>query len=230
MKIKARCHPKLESILPKPYAASGNLPEWFREMPSKVEAASLGGQEIRTLKHCVPFIDAMSAGILIPLASDLHVRDGELSWDWNPPVLEDSSISRSPVGIHVPEQGEGAPFNKNGRLIIKFMNFWTLETTGEWQLIFTHPFNRSDLPFNTLSGTVNCHAFKNGYVHFPALLNEAFEGTISAGTPVAQVVAVPKAAVEMDVGTMTSVEIEENRLLQEELQRETGVYRKSLKL
>ncbi len=229
MKIIARCHPKLETLLPKPVLAASSLPEWFKAMPTKVSAETLGGEEIRTAKHCVPFIDAFSSGLLLPLATDLYVKDGELSWDWDPPILEDAAISRSPIGIHVPEQGEGAPFNTSKALIIKFMNFWTLEVSEGWDLLFVHPLNRPDLPFNTLSGRVDCSSFKHGYVHFPAILADGFEGTIAAGTPVAQVIPVPKSPVEIDIGTMTSGEIEENRLLQEALQLETGVYRKRIK-
>ena len=40
------------------------------------------GQEITTVKHCPPFLDAMSHGFIIPLAADLKV-DGDLfEWDW----------------------------------------------------------------------------------------------------------------------------------------------------
>ena len=229
MKITARCHPKLEPILPKPMLAAQSLPDWFRKMPSKVEAETLGGNEVRTLKHCVPFIDAISSGILLPLATDLVVENGELSWDWDPPILNDAAISRSPVGVHVPEQGQGAPYNKEGNLLIKFMNFWTLEVPENWQLLFVHPLNQPDLPFYTISGLVDCHGFKDGYVHFPALLEPGFEGVIKAGTPVAQVIPVPRPTLELDVRSMTADEVDANRTVQQNLQSESGVYRKQYK-
>ena len=226
MKIIARCHPLLEALLPKPFLASAGLPEWFREMPSKLDASTLGGLEIRTLKHCPPFIDAMSSGLIIPLATDVEVKNGEVSWDWSPPIIEDAPISRSPVGVHLPEQATGTPLYAADRLILKFTNFWTFEVEAGWRLLFTHPFNRPELPFKTLTGIVDCHGFKDGFVHFPALLTDGFEGVIPKGTPIAQVLPLPGEKVDLDIQTMKEEGIKATREVQEALQEETGVYRK----
>jgi hypothetical protein len=110
MKITARCHPLLEPLLPKPVAASRLMPDWLGKMPSEVPAESLGGEAVRTLKHCPPVIDAMRAGVLILCPTDITVKGGNVSWDWSPPILPDASISRAPVGLHVPEQAEGTPY------------------------------------------------------------------------------------------------------------------------
>lgn len=225
MKITARCHPALEPILPKPVPAARALPDWLRPMPGQVEAESLGGETIRTVKHCPPFLDALGLGVLIPLATDLQVAGGTLSWDWDPPVLEDAAITRAPVGVHAPEQASGAPYDSAGRLVLKFINFWTLEAEEGWSLLFLHPMNRADLPFTTLSGVVDCDRFRDGYVHFPALLDPGFEGVIARGTPVAQVVPVRRdMALELD--TMSTEEVARNLDVQEALQSEAGVYRK----
>ena len=39
-----------------------------------------------------------------------------------------------------------------------------------WSILFTHPLNRDDLPFRTLSGIVDCDRFGAGLVHFPEAL------------------------------------------------------------
>lgn len=39
------------------------------------------------MKHCPPFLDAMQAGILFPLAADLTFENGEFSWDWDLPAI-----------------------------------------------------------------------------------------------------------------------------------------------
>lgn len=225
--IKARCHPALEPILPKPVEAGRALPDWLRDMPSEVAAPSLGGESVRTLKHCPPLIDALSLGVLIPLATDLSFAAGAVSWDWAPPVLEDARISRAPIGVHVPEQTMGAPFRMAPGLILKFMNFWTLEAPEGWSLLFTHPLNREDLPFRTLSGVVDCDLFRDGYVHFPALWQEAgFTGILPAGTPVAQVIALPRGAQGLETGVMDPAEVAANRAVQTELQEARGIYRR----
>ena len=227
MLIRARCHPALLPLLPPPVPAARALPDWLRQMPAEVAAATLGGEVVRTLKHCPPFIDALSAGILIPLATDLTIRSGEIAWDWAPPPLPDAPISRAPVGLHVPEQASGAPLSLRGQMVIKFTNYWALEAPPDWRLLFVHPLNRPDLPFRTLAGVVDCDAFTLGYVHFPALWTDPdFEGVLPAGTPVAQVIALPRALPGLEVGAMTETEIARSRALQEALQQSPGVYRR----
>jgi len=196
-------------------------------MPSEVEAASLGGEAVRTLKHCPPVIDALSAGVIIPLATDLQISRGEIAWNWDPPILEDARISRAPVGLHVPEQAQGAPFRLTTNAVVKFMNFWTLDAPEGWSLLFAHPFNREDLPFRALSGVVDGDLFRDGYVHFPALWTEpGFEGTLPKGTPVAQVIAFPRGGQGLEVGEMTDDDIARNREVQRALGTERGAYRK----
>lgn len=228
--IHARCHPLLRPILPPPAPAGDALPDWLRSMPSDVDAPSLGGAAVRTLKHCPPVIDALSTGVMIPLATDLHVADGEITWDWDPPILEDALIARAPVGLHVPEQATGAPFRLATNAVVKFMNFWTLEAPEGWSLQFTHPLNREDLPFRALSGVVDGDLFRDGYVHFPALWTDpAFEGTLPKGTPVAQVIAFPRAGQGLEISEMSGDEIARNRDVQRSLNTARGVYRKQFR-
>lgn len=222
--ITARCHPALRPLLLDPVPAARALPDWLRTMPSKV-ASETADAEVRTLKQCPPMVDALSVGILILLPVDLHVAEDEIAWDWEPPILEDADITRAPIGLHVPEQAEGAPFDTGGRLILKFVNHWTLETTAGASLLFTHPLNRDDLPFRTLSGVVDCDRFADGYVHFPAMLDAGFEGTIPRSTPVAQVIELGGRGGELIVEDMTPAKIAANRAVQTTLGAEPGAYR-----
>ena len=226
--ITARCHPLLDPLLPRPQPARAGLPGWLRDMPSEAPAPALQDAPVRTLKHCPPFLDAMSLGLLLPLATDLTVENGEVAWDWDMPALPDTLIPRAPVGLHLPQQATGAPFRVAASTILKFMNFWTLEVPEGWSLLFTHPLNREDLPFRTLSGVVDCDRFGDGYVHIPALWTDAaFTGTLPRGTPVAQIIPLPRALPGLQVETMTPEAIARNRDLPQELHETRGVYRKS---
>lgn len=227
VEIAAHCHPALEPLLPKPVAASAAFPDWLRPMPSEVAAETLGGAMVRTLKHCPPFIDALGLGLLIPLAADLTVAGGEIAWDWDPPPLPDQLHTRAPIGLHVPEQAAGAPIAPADRFAIKFTNFWTLSAPEGWSILFTHPLNRENLPFRTLSGVVEADRFGDGFVHFPAVwLDPDWEGVLPAGTPVAQAIPIPRASVTVTTGVYDAAKAARVRAMQEALQAERGHYRK----
>ncbi len=226
--IVARCHPLLEPVLPRPVPASEARPDWLREMPGEVVAASLGGMAIRTLKHCPPLIDALGLGLLMPLACDLNVADGTIGWDWVLPPLPDQLTSRAPVGVHAPEQAAGSPLVVGDGYLIKFTNFWTLETPPGWSVLFTHPFGRPATPFHTLTGLVDCDLYRDGYVHFPAVWTDpGFTGVIPAGTPVAQAIPVPRETLSLRVEMMDDAHRQATARMQADLQAERGVYRRS---
>lgn len=222
MKIRVSCLPAHEPFLPKPAIASGALPDWLRAMPAHATSDVLDGAEVRTVKQCPPFVDAMRTGILFPLACDLHVADGELSWDW---ALPDAGGTRSPVGLHVPEQTAGLPGARAGDFTVKFTNFWTVSLPPGWSMLFGHPANRGDLPYRTLSGLVDCDAWGDGHVHFPALWTDAgFEGVLPAGTPVAQGFPVRREPLELECGTIEDATAHD--ALRAALDANPGLYRK----
>ncbi|MEM1383895.1 MAG: hypothetical protein AAF713_08905 [Pseudomonadota bacterium] len=230
VKITARCHPALRALLPEPMPARRALPEWLRKMPNEAVSETLSGTTVRTFKQCPPILDAMALGIMIPLVCDLEVRGGEIVWDWEPPLIPDHNVSRAPVGMHSREQAEGAPFQPDG-LVVKFTNFWTLEAPEGWQVLFTHPFNRPDLPFHTLTGLVDVDRFSDGYVHFPALWRDPdWEGVLPRGTPVAQAIPLPRQAVDVSAQTMTDDDAARVQALMLELKSGPGLYRKRFRL
>ena len=60
------------------------------------------------------------------------------------------------------------PFAR-GEAAIKFNSFWTIELEPDWSLFATHPVNRDDLPFRTISGLVDADRFHDGGINFPAI-------------------------------------------------------------
>ena len=226
--ITLRCHPDLRDILPTPVTAGRLLPEWLRSMPSEIEAPTLGHEAIRTLKHCPPILDALHLGVTLPLVTDLIFENQTVTWNWDPPVLPHSLIPRAPIGFHIPEQVQSSPFEIAVGVVLKFMNFWTIEVPKGWSVLCTHPLNRPDLPFQTLSGVVDCDTFTDGYVHFPALWTDPnFTGVLKRGTPIAQIIAFPRTGQDLAIETMSDTQIEQNKMTQEAISETRGVYRKS---
>jgi hypothetical protein len=160
--------------------------------------SELHGQEIRTVKQCPPFVDAMAYGFVVPLPCDVQVEQGRLSWDWNLPVLEVRGHTRSPLSFHVPAQVAGTPFHDDQRSIVKFNSFWTIELDPGWSLFATHPVNRADLPFRLLTGLVDADRFHAVGIFFPAVWTDPdLCGVLARGTPIAQCFPVPRAQAEL---------------------------------
>ena len=198
MRMVFRCDPALADHLPRPVLARSTLPDWLRAMPAKARS-EIHGREIRTVKQCPPFVDAMAYGVMILLPCDVAVSSGAFSWDWNIPEPATSGHPRAPLSFHVPAQFPGAPFARDGQAALKFNSFWTIELEAEWSLFATHPVNRDDLPFRLITGLVDADRFHDGGINFPAIWTKPdFSGVLPKGTPVAQVFAVPRAAPRLE--------------------------------
>jgi hypothetical protein len=225
MRIVFRCDPALIDRLERPVPARAKLPDWLRAMPAKAFSET-HGQEVRTVKQCPPFVDAMSQGFIIPLPCDVVVKDGRLSWDWDLPPLSVEAHPRSPISFHVPAQVAGTPFHKDESAIVKFNSFWTIELEPGYSLFAMHPANRFDLPFRLLSGMVDADRFTDVGILFPALwVDPAFEGVLKRGTPVAQCLAVERAPLDLQYGAFTPAERQRYESTAATLLGTQGVYR-----
>jgi len=190
--ITFRCPPELESVLPRPIPAFAGLPDWFKSMPQKAFSA-LTGTDNFTVKKCPPFIDAMTSGFLMPLMTDLQVEDGHFKWQQDWPGGAVVNYSRSPIDFHENVQLTGTPFFFEDSFALKFNNLWAVELPAGYSLLVTHPVNRTDLPFLTLTGLVDSDLYVDNFINFPALWRDPdFHGTLPKGTPVAQCIPVKR--------------------------------------
>jgi hypothetical protein len=163
----------------------------------------------------------------MPLVVDLKVQDGEFSWDFEVPDAVVTEHSRSPIDFHDPSQVVGTPLFDDDRFIIKFNNFWTIEAPPGYSLLFTHPVNRADLPFTTLTGLVDCDTFNNSPVNFPARWHDPnFNGVLPKGTPVAQCLPIKRDSWAGRCDVLSDEASDELLETRSELLRETGVYRR----
>jgi hypothetical protein len=218
-----RCPAALEGLIPPPVAASQGLPDWLRLMPAQAFNAVVGAQD-DTVKRCPPFVDAMTTGFLIPLMCDVRVENGEFSWDMD---LPPAAGPRSPLAFHDESQVAGTPLFQPDRFLVKFCNPWTIEAPEGYALLFTHPVNRFDLPFTTLTGLVDCDRYRDAWIHFPARWNdEGFCGVLPKGTPVAQCFPIRREAWGLRTTTLDEDEAARAEALMSDMAREPGVYRK----
>ena len=124
----------------------------------------------------------------------------------------------------------GSPLFDADRFLIKFHNLWTIQAPEGYEVLFTHPHNRFDLPFTTLTGIVDCDRYRNNWVHFPARWNDAnFSGVLPKGTPVAQCVPVKREVWAAITEPFTMEETQRVHDLASAIGRESGLYRRQFR-
>lgn len=230
MRVTFRCDPALIDHLERPVPARATLPDWLRTMPAAA-FSDVHDTEVRTVKQCPPFVDAMSHGFVVALPCDIVVANGRLSWNWDLPPLSIEAHPRSPLSFHGPAQVAGTPFDRQGRTIVKFNSFWTVELDEGYSLFATHPVNRDDLPFRLLTGMVDSDRFVAVGILFPAVWTDPdFEGVLPRGTPVAQCFPVARTPLDLvfqplDAARRASYEATAAALL-----TTPGVYRKTFRV
>src|SRR5262245_6479359 len=123
--------------IPHPYPASRHIPDWFKDMPSDNES-------LATLKKCPPFLEAMTAGYIIPAPADLRITMSDRG------ITVDGKYEF--LTLHHPLEYQGAPFTQ--KIVIKFHNPWIIVTPPDYVCLITAPVNRFEMPFLPLSGIV----------------------------------------------------------------------------
>ena len=225
-----RCPAELEDLIPAPMPASSGLPGWLKTMPSQAFNA-INGREENTVKRCPPFVDAMTSGFLIPLICDLKFEDGQIIWDNDLPPGGGVSFVRSPIGFHDASQLTGTPLFESDRFLIKFHNLWTIEAPDGYAVLFTHPFNRFDLPFTTLTGMVDCDRYHDNWIHFPARWHDVnFTGLLPKGTPIAQCLPVKRENWVGRTAPFTPEETQRAHDLTNAINREPSLYRRQFRV
>jgi hypothetical protein len=226
MRVIFRCDPLLAEHLPRPIPARSALPDWLRRMPATAFSPTHGG-DIRTVKQCPPFVDAMTHGFVFLLPCDVHVANGVFSWDWPIPRPATYQHPRAPLSYHAPAQVEGAPFHTPDRIVVKFNSFWTVELPEGWSVFAMSPVNRTDLPFQLLSGLVDADRYHDVGILFPAIwTNPDFAGILPQGMPIAQCFPVKREALEYVFAPFDAQQQQAYDEVGKSLLEQKGVYRK----
>jgi len=179
-----------EHSLGHPQPVKTTVPEWYKK--GEAHLTSPNGEKMPAMKACVPFLDVMVSGYVLVTPFDIKVtiEDGNqrIGWDTESPMFRGFVEERpKELGATIPRPAGHSP---NG---LVWSSAWGWKTPRGWSTIVTHPFNRHDLPFTTLSAIVDSDSYTaNGNI--PFFLKEGFEGIIPAGTPFAQIVPIKRAS------------------------------------
>jgi hypothetical protein len=190
---------------PKP--ASAFIPDWFRKAESFVDretglAATAEDPNIfGGLKSCMPFLDALSSGYMLISVANIRITKNENSiveWEyveknkdgeWEVTNVDWNQISerKGDIGSTIPRP----PGFAENHLV--WTNHWGMRTPKGWSVLSTHPLNRTDLPYYSLSGIMDSDKFTlNG--NMPFFIKEGWTGVIERGSPIVQLIPIKRSA------------------------------------
>lgn len=221
-RIEFLCAPEDRGVIAEPVPALAALPSWFRRIPAVDKTQQTTNNNGLTIKRCMPFLDALGAGWILPLAATVRLQVSEegrrvdAGWEFD----------RELVSYHPGYQVAGNP--RGERPACKFLNYWTIRTPPGWSCLFVPPLNRPNPLFECLAGVVDTDTYPS-LIHFPFFAT-APDGlhVIEKGTPLVQVIPFRRADLQVE-GTVRA-ETKEEAELRERILRSTrtedGWYRK----
>lgn len=182
-KHKVLEHVSSVEFFPKIKPSKFFIPDWYRKT-GKIYGNKKNQLPLNlTFKACATFGDSFTSGYMLPLPVDIAVRQesGHTIITWN-----DSSLTvldqRNPItnsNLPIPGGMSSQHFAWSSKNLIKLPNGYSA--------LITHPLNRYDLPFITLSGIIDGGiVIHEGMI--PVFFSKTFEGIIPAGTPIAQII------------------------------------------
>jgi hypothetical protein len=226
--IEFYCDPALYDVIPHPRPAAKSIPSWFKAIKPVTETGrdQFDGKGF-TAKKCMPLLDAMTAGWIIPLFGDVNVRTNDdcslIDTGNNPlgPIIEGHPLDQ--IG------GKTSPTYPGHAL--KFINPWVIRTADGVSSLFMPPLNSFEKRFTCLAGMVDTDRYPK-QVNFPAVWHLSdFDEVIPAGTPLVTVIPVRRADLAQDatVRKMTREEAEHIDLLHKKQISRRSVYTDELR-
>lgn len=212
---------ELYGAIPEPIPASKVLPDWYKQLGQRTTENDKRELQSATVKRCMPFLDAMTMGWILPLAAEVQfdAEDGYVQYTWG--------FDEDVVSSHNMNQVGGDMFPENDWPILKFHNFWCINVPDGYSLLVTNPLNRIEPRFQTFSGVVDADHYFN-YINAPFMWTGGeYHGVMDAGTPIVQVIPFKRDAMLSDgvVREMTEDEHLEQRRTQTRLNSQESMYR-----
>lgn len=177
-------------VAPRPYPATQAVPDWWKAMtPYSKSVDNPKGSKliVNNLvsnagpKKCVPMLDALTSGYIIPLWSDVQVSNsGEnkwVTWRTSQPVFEahgeQAREVQTPVG-----------FNEE---VFKFQNKWRILTPKGYSCLIVQPFGYRQTGVQAVPAVIDTDRSSLEILP-PVWFANDFEGILEKGTPIVQVI------------------------------------------
>jgi hypothetical protein len=175
----------------KPYPAVKQLPKWFLDMdpyndPNPIYPSD-GKLHFRhraanaTFKKCVPLLDGMSAGYIIPLWADVMVEQ-----DNGFPLIY-WKTANDVFSLHGESSTHIIPPFGYQNIVYKYNNCWIPQTPKGYSCLIISPLGYNDLTFKAIPAVVDTDKSTLELV-FPMWIKTGFEGIVEKGTPIVQII------------------------------------------
>ncbi len=187
--FRARSKTEFEVQL-KPYPAVKQLPKWFTDAEpyeAKPSYPQDGKLHFRnritnaTFKKCVPLLDSLSVGYIIPLWTDVMVEQEDnfpqIYWKNIPDVF----------ALHGPPSREIPAPAGYDQVVYKYLNCWIPQTPKGYSCLIVSPLGHNNLPFHAVPAVVDTDSSTLELV-FPMWVKTGFEGIVEKGTPMVQII------------------------------------------
>lgn len=165
-----------------PQPAKNLLPDWYKRstvkpLPLDADTADL---EPKGLKSCTPFLDALMSGYIQKTWCDISIEYDNEVLTYR--CIGDPLIMESRNAVNLPISKRFYPIE------FAWLMPWIPKTPKGYSVMCTHPHNRVDLPFTTLTGIIDSDDFNHvGFGKFPFYIEQGFTGVIPKGTPIMQI-------------------------------------------
>lgn len=183
----------VDAVIEPPVPAKLLIPEWYKKIPNNQyqknpEFDDFSNVVNKSVKSCMPFLDSLTTGYIQKLHTDVYI-----------------SYEKDKINYHFPSKP--IPLEHRGNVStaiddsfyqIEFVwkMYWTFLLPEGYSAIVTHPWNRNELPFVTLTGIIDSdNPQKRHYItspeeggNIPMYIKNRFTGLIPAGTPIYQII------------------------------------------
>ncbi len=166
-------------IWPHPKPASRFIPDEYK----KLERFENKNFFSPTVKTCIPFLDSMTMGYIIPFDQDYLVDPVESDF-----TVTAANREQEEFGYHNQSQLPQEWKKTTGENAGKFHNKWLIKTPPGYSCLFIHPMNRLEERWKIIEGVVDTDNYVN-LINFPFILKKRDEQfLIKQGDPMVQVI------------------------------------------
>tara|TARA_Y100000114_G_C11728126_1_gene312075 strand:- start:56 stop:742 length:687 start_codon:yes stop_codon:yes gene_type:complete len=166
-------------VWPHPQPASRFIPDEYKKLKRFKE----NNLHSPTVKTCVPFLDSLTMGYIIPFDQDYLVDPVEDDFAVTPANKEQNDF-----GFHNQTQLPEEWKETTGKNAGKFHNKWLIKTAPGYSCLFIKPMNRIETRFDIIAGVVDTDTYINT-INFPFILNKRDQQfLIKKGEPMVQVI------------------------------------------